>query len=198
MMKELWNERYSAAEYVYGTNPNMFLAGELDKLKPGNILFPAEGEGRNAVFAALRGWNVSAFDFSEKAKEKALMLAKEKNVIIDYTVASYENMVLERESFDCIALIYAHVMDRKRQLYHKNLLKSLRKGGTLILEGFSKDQIKYKTGGPPKVEFLFSAEELTEDFNSLGKLSISELTETLDEGKFHAGKAAIIRVVGTK
>jgi hypothetical protein len=75
-MKEQWNERYSASEYIYGTGPNTWLVEKLAGLQPGKILFPAEGEGRNAVHAARLGWNVAAFDQSEAGRKKALKLAE--------------------------------------------------------------------------------------------------------------------------
>jgi len=82
MSKEQWDSRYSEAEYVYGVEPNHYLRNFLEGRPPGKILFPAEGEGRNAVYAALLGWEVEAFDQSEKGREKALRLASRKNVQI--------------------------------------------------------------------------------------------------------------------
>ena len=81
-----WDERYSSIEFVYGTEPNIFFKDELDKLNTGNILLPGEGEGRNAVYAAVKGWNVDAVDFSIIAKEKALNLAEENSVSINYEI----------------------------------------------------------------------------------------------------------------
>ncbi len=85
-MRDFWNVRYSEEIYAYGTAPNVFFSSELKKLPPGKALFPAEGEGRNAVYAATCGWNVIAFDQSEAGKEKALQLAAKKGVEIDYAV----------------------------------------------------------------------------------------------------------------
>ena len=85
-MKEFWNERYAEKEYVYGKAPNKYFKEKIDEIKPGKILFPAEGEGRNAIYAASKDWEVSAFDISEKGKEKALKLSEEEGVHIDYKV----------------------------------------------------------------------------------------------------------------
>jgi hypothetical protein len=186
-MSQFWNERYAAEEYIYGTEPNQFYREQLEELPPGKILFPAEGEGRNAVFAATKGWQVSAFDASAEAKKKAENLAREKNV---------EKVSLPKESFDCLALIYAHMPSLKRKEYHQKLASFLKPGGTLILEGFSKKQIENNTGGPRNVEMLFSEEELRNDFNFFAELSISETDVTLDEGPFHQGQASVIRMVG--
>lgn len=197
-MSQFWNERFAVEEYVYGTDPNQFYREQLEKLTPGKILFPAEGEGRNAVFAAQKGWNVMAFDASTVAKKKAENLARENNVKIDYQIADYENVSFQKESFDCLVLIYAHMHPLKRKEYHQKLTSFLKPGGTLILEGFSKKQIENNTGGPRNVEMLFSEEELRDDFNFFTELSISESDVTLNEGPFHQGQASVIRVVGKK
>jgi len=197
-MSQFWNERFATEEYVYGTEPNQFYRKQLEQLPPGKILFSAEGEGRNAVFAAQKGWNVMAFDTSIEAKKKAENLAREKNVEIDYRIANYENVSFSKESFDCLVLIYAHMHPHKREEYNHKLTSFLKPGGILILEGFSKKQIENNTGGPRIVEMLFSEEELRNDFNFFSELSISETDVTLNEGTFHQGKASVIRVTGKK
>ena len=147
-MKEFWNERYSSEEFSYGTAPNEFFKNEIEKLSPGKILFPAEGEGRNSVFAAKLGWQVTAFDFSEAGREKALDLAGRSGVTIDYQLVGYEDFEAQPEYFDCLVLIFAHPPEGKRSEYYRKLIKYLRPGGSLILEGFAKEQINYSTGGP--------------------------------------------------
>ena len=103
-----WNDRYSKDGYAYGVQPNNYLKKQLEKLPVGAILFPAEGEGRNAVFSAKLGWKVSAFDISVEGKNKALKLAEANNVTIDYQVGELEKLSYKPEQFDAIALIYAH------------------------------------------------------------------------------------------
>jgi cyclopropane fatty-acyl-phospholipid synthase-like methyltransferase len=197
-MNEFWNERYSAVEYAYGEAPNQFVVQELSKLKPGEILFPAEGEGRNAVYAATHGWQVTAFDPSTEGKKKADQLAKKHKVEIDYKIDTYENVNFPVEKFDCIIFIYAHMPPLKRNIYHNKLMAFLKTGGTLILEGFSKKQIDRVTGGPRNVEMLFSEEELQNDFSDFSELDISEKEVLLNEGPFHRGIASVIRVKGIK
>ena len=106
MSNNFWDERYAVEDYVYGTEPNDFLKEELPKLTAGKILFPGEGEGRNAVFAAQLGWEVTAFDSSTEGKAKAERLAKAKGVSIDYQLASYDEAEFPAESFDALVLIY--------------------------------------------------------------------------------------------
>ena len=124
-----WNKRYSKSEFAYGEQPNNYLKEQLEKITVGKILFPAEGEGRNAVFAARLGWTVSAFDISKEGKNKALQLAGTNNVTIDYQVGELEALHLNPGQFDVIALIYAHFPADVKSLYHKTFDKYLRKNG---------------------------------------------------------------------
>ncbi len=197
-MNDFWNERFGSNDYIYGTEPNQFYKKQIKKLTPGKILFPAEGEGRNAVYAATLGWQVNAFDPSIEGKRKAELLALKKGVFIDYRIADYEFVEYPCESFDCIVLVFAHMNPSKREEYHEKLISFLKPGGTLILEGFSKKQINYKTGGPRDIDMLFSKQEMEIDFFSLSKLTITEAEVILDEGTFHRGLASLIRVVGIK
>lgn len=197
-MNDFWNERFGAEEYVYGEAPNRFLVDEIGKLKPSKILFPAEGEGRNAVYAATIGWDVTAFDPSIEGKKKAELLATKHKVTIDYQIKGYEDVDFPAESFDCIVLIYAHMPSALRKTTHKKLASFLKPGGTLVLEGFSKQQINNKTGGPQSLDFLFSAEELKKDFCSFTNEDTKEVDTELNEGPFHQGKASVVRFVGIK
>ena len=198
-----WNDRYSKDEYAYGVHPNSFLKEQLEKLPIGTILFPAEGEGRNAVFAAKLGWKVSAFDISVEGKNKALKLAEANKVIIDYQVGELETLNFKTEQFDAIALIYAHFPADIKSLYHKTLDKYLCKNGLIIFEAFSKTHIEYiskneKMGGPKEIEMLFSIDELKSDFANYEIIELVEKEIELSEGSFHNGKGSVIRFVGRK
>ena len=136
-----WNERYSQETFAYGEAPNHYLKEQLEKLNPGSILFPAEGEGRNAVFAAKLGWTVSAFDISKEGKTKALRLAETNQVTIDYQVGELQTLTYEPEQFNAIALIYAHFPAGIKSEIHRALNNYLQKGGIVIFEAFSKKHI---------------------------------------------------------
>ncbi len=195
-MKQMCNKRYADDTYVYGINPNIFFKDKIEGTEPGKMLLPAEGEGRNAVHAAALGWKVHAFDFSTNARDKALHLSKENKVNIQYEVHGMEEADYEKESFDALAFIYAHNPNRKDN--HRQLLKFLKPGGTIILEAFSKGQINHNTGGPKDVNMLYSTQELKEDFSQLSELKVWEEDIVLDEGTFHAGKSSVIRLIGKK
>lgn len=198
-----WNERYSNDDFAYGEEPNNFLKEQLEKLNAGTILFPAEGEGRNAVFAATLGWSVSAFDISEEGRNKALRLAQKHNVTIDYQVGELKSLNFTYEQFDAIALIYAHFPAEIKSLYHKTLDKYLKKGGFIIFEAFSKSHINYiekneKVGGPKDIDMLFSIDEIKSDFDNYEIIELEEKVIELKEGLFHNGEGSVIRFVGRK
>lgn len=198
-----WDDRYSNEEFAYGTAPNNYLKEQLEKLKPGTILFPAEGEGRNAVFAAKSGWKADAFDISAEGKNKALKLAEINNVTINYQVGELESLNYEAEQFDAIALIYAHFPAEIKSAIHKTLQQYLRKGGIVIFEAFSKKHLEYlakddKVGGPKDIESLFSIEEIKADFPDYEIIELEEKEIELNEGLFHNGKGSVIRFVGRR
>ena len=200
---ERWDDRYSTDEFAYGEQPNNYLKEQLEKLHVGKILFPAEGEGRNAVFAAKLGWTVSAFDISIEGKNKALRLAETNNVTIDYQVGELQTFNFTPQQFDAIALIYAHFPADIKSLYHKTLDKYLRKSGSIIFEAFSKKHIGYiskneKVGGPKDIEMLFSIDEIISDFDNYEIVELEETEIELKEGLFHNGKGSVIRFVGRK
>jgi Methyltransferase domain len=198
-----WNERFSGEEYAYGEQPNNFLKEQIMKLVPGKILFPAEGEGRNAVFAARLGWKVSAFDISIEGKNKASKLAEANKVTIDYRVGELQTLDYKTEEFDALALIYAHFPAKIKSSYHKILSQYLRRGGLIIFEAFSKNHIEYlvkneNVGGPKDIAMLFSINELQSDFPNYDIIELKEMEIELNEGPFHNGKGSVIRFVGRK
>ncbi len=195
-MQNKWNERYAGEKYFYGKEPNDFFREQVSKLTPGKILLPAEGEGRNAVFAAKKGWAVTAFDSSSMAKIKAEKLAQENNVKINYITVSFDDVTFPIDFFDCIALTYVHSANRRSN--HKKLLTFLKPKGVIILEAFSKEQLKYNSGGPKDINRLFSEDELRTDFASLSNIKIISLEKDISEGSHHLGKASILRLIGIK
>jgi 2-polyprenyl-3-methyl-5-hydroxy-6-metoxy-1,4-benzoquinol methylase len=197
-MQQFWDERYHNEEYVYGVKPNTFFKQELDKLGQGSILLPAEGEGRNAVYASKQGWNVLAFDFSRAGKEKALQLASQNNVSINYRIDSFDTFASDKNTYDCLALIYNHMPSKIRPEVHKKLISYVKPNGTIILEAFSKKQIIYNSGGPGNVDLLYSIEDLKDDFSALKILKIEEKEIYLKEGNFHTGDAMVIRLTAIK
>jgi hypothetical protein len=202
-MQQMWNDRYAQQEFAFGIEPNEYLKLNLPKLPVGKIFLPAEGEGRNAVYAATLGWQAVAYDYSSSGKNKALSLADTKNVSINYYVGEYEQLHFEPNQFDAIALIYAHFPADIKSNLHKAFDLLLKPGGTIIFEAFSKNHISFvmaneKVGGPKNIDVLFSIEEIKADFNNYTIVELKEEIITLNEGLFHNGVGSVIRFVGTK
>lgn len=202
-VKEMWDSRYAQEEFAYGIEPNQYLKEQLEKLEVGSILFPAEGEGRNAVFAAKLGWNVSAFDISVEGKNKALRIAEANQVNIDYQVGELETLHYTSEQFDAMALIFAHFQPEKKSQIHQTLISYLRQGGIVIFEAFSKKHLEYvskneKVGGPKDINALFSLEKIRSDFKDFEIITLEEKEIELKEGIYHNGIGCVIRFVGRK
>lgn len=202
-MKTFWDDRYQQEEYAYGTEPNLFFKECISQLSPGLLLLPAEGEGRNAVFAAQKGWKVTAFDQSEAGKNKAMLLAVQKGVDITYDVMEITHMPYPAEKFDAVALIYLHFPDNVRQDYHRKIADNIKPGGYLILEAFSKKNLAYRlgnpsVGGPDQLALLFDIEEIKTDFPGFLWHITEESDIYLNEGIFHKGNANVVRIFGVK
>lgn len=169
----------------------------------GKILFACEGEGRNAVYASKLGWESYAFDQSQKGKNKAELLALKKEVVIDYLVSDVENINYQEESFDVLVLIYAHFPKEKRKEFHQKLSSFLKKNGTLIIEGFSKEHFEYQSknpnvGGPKNIEMLYDLEKLKSDFEGFEFIEAYQTETELNEGLYHIGKASVVRILAKK
>lgn len=201
--KRKWDDRYKENEYAYGKGPNLFFKEWLQKFEPGSILMPADGEGRNGVFAAMLNWKVISSDLSSEGRSKALQLAKEQNVTMEYIVGDLEQLTFKKESFDAIGLIYAHFAADKKSLLHKKLSSYLKPGGIVIFEAFSKKHLELndldaKVGGPKELDMLCSIEEILMDFEDYDFIFLGEKEIVLNEGKYHIGKGAVVRFVGRK
>ena len=198
-MSEFWDERYSPDEYYYGKEPNDFLKFCIDSNPPGKILLPGDGEGRNSVYAASKGWEVHAFDLSSMGRKKAMQLAKEHGVSIKYDVADIDDFELDENTFDMIALIYFHLYPGQRIINHKRFIEALKPGGKLIMEVFNKKQLGKTSGGPKEPDLLYDVEDLKVDFGLLEISRAEELTVVKDKRSVnHEGVAEIIRFIGTK
>ena len=184
-MKEHWNNRFNTNEYVFGKEPNEFFKQELDKLKPGKILFIAAGEGRNAIYAAKNGWQVDAIDYSEIAKEKALKLASENNVKINYRIVDVFDYSFPLNTYDAIVNIQFHSPEQIRDEFNSRLIAALKPEGKIILQVFDKEQIKKNTGGPKDIDLLYSLEDIVNGFFDL-------------EFEYFVKETSIRNIAGTK
>jgi 2-polyprenyl-3-methyl-5-hydroxy-6-metoxy-1,4-benzoquinol methylase len=197
MQPDFWNEKFAGTEYVYGKAPNAFLQETLPTIKGKTFLFPGEGEGRNAVWAARQNWEVTAFDQSTAGQQKCQQLANEFNVNVDYQI----NNVLDFSStieYDAVGLFYLHLPVDIRRSFHNKIWDLVSIGGYLILEGFNPNQLQYTSGGPKDISMLFSIEELKIDFPLATFIIAEEIESDLNEGPFHQGTAALTRIFAQK
>lgn len=197
-MKEFWDERFGGDEYIYGKFPNRFVDEQIQLMKPGKALFPAEGEGRNAVHAAKLGWECHCYDYSEKAREKALLLAEENQLRIKYNVADLETLELPENTYDAVFITFLHLAPTIRSDIHQKLVHSLKKGGFLVMEVFDKKQMQLNSGGPKNIDMLYTPGMLASDFGHMRIIENTSGLRLLEEGNHHDGKAWTIRLVAQK
>lgn len=192
-----WDKRYSSPDYIYGTEPNKFLKQELSKLATGRLLLPGEGEGRNALWATINNWKVTAADISQMGREKAMKLFAAHDVSVNYRVGDILNLTFDRQ-FDAIGLIFLHLPKEIKQIFANKMAQLLVPKGTLIMETFHPEQISRNSGGPKNPDFFVTPSELKTHFSMLNIVSIETQEVYLNEGTHHKGKAIVIRMVATK
>jgi 2-polyprenyl-3-methyl-5-hydroxy-6-metoxy-1,4-benzoquinol methylase len=197
---ERWNQRFSVAEYVFGTAPNAFLAAHADLFKPGQrALCVADGEGRNSVWLAEQGLEVTAFDFAPAALDKARRLAAGRGVRVRYELATVEDWRWPAAEFDVVVAIFIQfVVPAARRVLFERMSAALRPGGLLLLEGYTPAQLKYGTGGPKQVDQLYTEELLRRSFGALEILELKAYEAELNEGTRHTGMSAVIDLVARK
>ena len=195
---DFWDQRYATETYVYGEAPNAFFKSQIDALKPGKMLLPFEGEGRNAVYAAKLGWQVDCFDFSSTGKSKAEKLAEKYEVKVNYQVCDFRDFNWPNQHYDLIGLFYAHLPETDRIQLHQHIIPSLDIGGLLLLEAFDKKQLGLPTGGPQNIDMLYSEAILHADFAALRNRVVQQARLVLDEGPGHVGEAEILRLAGMR
>jgi SAM-dependent methyltransferase len=194
----MWDERYSTADYVYGTAPNGWLRAQEALLpRAGRALAVADGEGRNGVWLAGLGLEVTAVDASRVGQEKARALARERGCAARYhpVLADLEGWDWPVAAFDVVALIYLHVGPDARRLLLRRLAASLAPGGLLVLECYTPRQLAFGTGGPSAPDQLYEPEELRLEVAGLEILHLEERELELEEGLQHRGRSAVLRLL---
>ena len=202
-MKQHWDARYRETEFAYGETPNVWVKDCLSEIEPdGTLLFPAEGEGRNSVYAETLGWKTKSFDMSEGGKEKALQLADKNGLTqLDYEVITFQEIQLEEANFNGVIFNYTHFTESMKSSFFEKMLRAVGPKGYVIFECFSKNNLPFreknpKVGGPDREEMLYTVDELTQLFGPRFKGEIFETQTTLNEGKYHIGEAMVIRAFG--
>ncbi len=198
-MSDFWNERFAAEDYLYGTEPNAFLAAQAHLLRPGmRALVPADGEGRNGVWLAGRGLEVVSVDISSAGLAKGARLAESRGVRVERIEADLCRWSWPRGAFDLCVSIFAHFDRQTRASMHARMIDALRPGGLILMEVFSSDQLNHASGGPKQLDLLYRAGELAADFAALEILHLAEGLVHLNEGRLHQGVGATVRLLARR
>lgn len=194
-----WDERYATPDYVFGTEPNVWLAENEALLGPGmRALVPGDGEGRNGVWLAERGLAVTSIDASPLGVEKARQLAAAHGVTLDLVCADLRDWPVPGPVFDLVVSAFVHIGAAERAAVHAKYAEALAPGGILILEGFTPDHLGYGKGGPKVEAMMFTAERLRSDFAGLVIEHLESLKTDLPASERHGGPAAVIRLRARK
>ncbi len=193
----MWDERFSRAEPVYGDEPNAYLREQAQKrLRAGaKVLVPGDGYGRNGLWLAKQGCELTTIDVSPVGVERARNDAKGAGLSPQILLGDVNTWSWPKNEFDAIVSIYLHLPPEQRSGIHQQMFEALRPGGIVILEAFTPGQLQFSSGGPKQVELLYNAEILRQDFAAAEVLELVELEVELHEGKMHLGKGAVVRAV---
>ena len=196
--RTLWEGRFGADEYVFGTEPNAFLRSRIADLPAGRVLCLAEGEGRNAVFLAESGWEVASVDLTDAGVAKTQRLAAERGVSVDAAQGDLATYDLGEDQWDVIVSIFAHVPPPVRRDLHRRVVDALAPGGVLLLEAYTPDQVGRGTGGPPVTELTMTLDALREELAGLELVHGEELEREVVEGRGHNGTGAVVQVIARR
>ncbi len=198
MSSQFWDDRYRGDDYVYGREPNEFLRAEAHRIVPGRVLCLAEGEGRNAVFLASLGHEVTAIDISIEGLRKAERLARERQLEIATVQADLATYEPQMDAFTGIVAIWAHLPPAVRKKVHGWTARALRPGGIYVLEAYTPRQLAFNMGGPRDAALLMTAAELREELAPLTIAIGREVEREVHEGTFHAGLSATVQLVAVR
>jgi len=195
-----WEARYSVPDYIFDKAPNYFLAACKPLLpKTGKVLCVADGEGRNGVWLAEQGLEVTSIDFSPAAQAKAAKLAEERGVKIDLMRADVHSWDYPAAAFDVVAEIFTQFSTpAERAAKWAGMRKALKPGGLVIVEGYTPKQLQYGTGGPKEIENLYTRAMLEEAFGDFHGVQIVEEEREMHEGPAHSGMSAVIGLTARK
>jgi SAM-dependent methyltransferase len=192
-----WNHRFAAEGQLFGVEPNAWLREQASRWSPGQrVLSVADGDGRNSVWLASRGLVVDAFDFSEVGVAKARKLAQARGVSVNFSISDVDSYAWPQASLDGVAAIFIQFADPLvRARLFANMVGSLKPGGLLVLEGYSLQQLQYRTGGPSEPSHLYTESLLRDSFKALEILELRVYETELAEGTAHHGRSALISLV---
>ena len=193
----MWDQRYAVDEYIYGTEPNSFLAEHAEMLS-GPALSLAEGEGRNGVFLASLGLKVHGVDGSNVGLAKAQALARSRGVEIQTEVADLGVFEPAANYYGSVVSIFAHLPSAIREKLYPLVERCLKPGGIILLEAYSEDQLARDTGGPKDADMLMTRAKIEREFPNCEPILLRELEREVCEGTYHTGVASVVQFIGRK
>lgn len=195
-----WNKRFASDDFIFGLEPNDYLRSHAALLRPGShVLCVADGEGRNSVWLARQGLRVDAFDIAELGVAKARRLAVQAGVSVDYSVADCDRWAWPTDTYDAVVAIFVQFADpAMRERLFAHMVRALKPGSLLVLQGYTPKQLEYKTGGPPILSHLYTEELLRTAFAALEIVELRTYEADLNEGTQHHGRSALIGMVARK
>jgi len=199
--KQFWNERFNQSEFIFGKEPNEYLLEQASNyLKPNcSVLCIADGEGRNGVWLAKQGMNVTGFDISDIALAKASQFVTDSEVNIQYSLCDTDRFNWEVNSYDAVIAIFIQFADPEmRARIFTQVHQTLKPGGLFILQGYTPKQLEYRTGGPSLLEHLYTEEMIRELSREFEILDLQCYEKELSEGAKHSGMSALLGMVAQK
>jgi len=194
----MWDKRYNADEYAYGTEPNSFLKDYCNSIPKGKVLSLAEGEGRNAVFLAKQGYSVTAIDSSIVGIDKGQRLAKRNGVEVEFIHADLVEFDLGLNQWDGVISIFFPLSSLQRKILYKKIINGLKKNGVFLLEAYTPEQLKFGTGGGEVIGLMQSKKSLIDEFTGVSFNHLVELERNVIEGKYHTGMASVVQAIAIK
>lgn len=194
----IWDERFAEPGWTYGTEPNGFLVTVVDRIPQGRVLSLGEGEGRNAVFLARRGYDMLGVDGSAVGLAKARRLAEEAGVAIATHLADLAEYEIAPGSWDGIVSIFCHLPAELRRRVHRQVVAGLKPGGVFVFEAYAPKQLQYGTGGPQTRDLLVSLDDARAELDGLAFEIAREAEREVHEGRRHSGIGAVVQVVAVK
>lgn len=195
-----WQTRFSVDHYVFGTEPNTFVTRNAGRIKPGGkVLSVADGEGRNGVWLAGQGFEVTSQDFSPRAQQKARALAAERGVTLTFELSDIRKRNWEEGAYDgVVGIFFQFLYPEARAAVFEAMSRAVRPGGVLLIEGYGPKQLDYATGGPKDLAQLYTPELLRDAFGHFSELEVTAYDAEIEEGPGHSGMSALVDLVGRR
>jgi SAM-dependent methyltransferase len=198
-LQQFWDLRYSAPDFVYGTEPNHFLQKHVGRLPAGGrVLCLADGEGRNGVWLARQGFDVTSVDVSPQGIDKTRRLAAQTGVALNAEVADVTGLNLGLAQWDAIVSIFLHLPARARADLHGRAVLALKPGGVYLWEGYGPEQLGRNTGGPRDSALLPALDDVARDFSDCVVVHSWAGSRLVQEGSLHTGEGCVTQLVARK